>query len=72
MKWTESIDVDAPLKQVQRAVADEHQLMHWSAWPAATGYTCSVDGDGTTVGSEIVFRDPAGTEQGRQRLTAVT
>lgn len=71
MKWTESIDIEGPLVDVQRAIADEHQLMQWSAWPAATGYTCSVDGDGTSIGSEIVFRDPAGMEQGRQQLTTV-
>lgn len=72
MRWTESIDVDRPLPQVHRVIADEHQVMHWSAWPAATGYTCYVDGDGTSVGSAFVFRDTAGVEQGRQRLFAVT
>ena len=45
--------------------------MRWSAWPAATGYSCSVDGDGTSIGSQIVFRNPAGVEQGRQRLDTV-
>ena len=44
MEWTESIVVDRPLKQVQAAIADEHELMAWSAWPNATGYTCAVDG----------------------------
>lgn len=72
MKWTESIDIARPLAHVQRAIADEHQLMQWSAWPAATGYSCSVQGDGTSIGSEIVFRDPAGDEQGRQRLTVAS
>lgn len=71
MEWTESIVVDRPLDQVQRAVADEHQLMRWSAWPRATGFTCAVDGDGRSPGSTIVFRDRTGAEQGRQRLTRV-
>ena len=71
MEWTESIVVDRPLAQVQAAIADEHQLMAWSAWPRATGYRCAVDGDGRSIGSAIVFRDPAGVEQGRQRLTRV-
>jgi carbon monoxide dehydrogenase subunit G len=71
MQWTESIEVDRPLAQVQAAIADEHRLMAWSAWPAATGFTCAVDGDGRSVGSAIVFRDAAGVEQGRQRLTRV-
>lgn len=72
MEWTESIVVDRPREQVHRAIADEHEVMAWSAWPAATGYTCAVDGDGRAVGSAIVFTDPAGREQGRQRLAEVT
>lgn len=71
MEWTESIVVDRPAAQVHAAIADEHRLMAWSAWPAATGYSCSVDGDGRSVGSTIVFRDPTGVEQGRQRLARV-
>ena len=68
MKWTESIDVDRPIAEVRAAIADEHELMRWSAWPEATGYTCVVDGDGRSIGSAIVFRDKKGIEQGRQRL----
>jgi hypothetical protein len=71
MQWTESIVVDRPIAEVQAAIADEHELMAWSAWPEATGYTCAVDGDGRTVGSAIVFRDSKGVEQGRQRLSRV-
>ncbi len=71
MEWSESIDVDRPIAQVQAAIADEHELMAWSAWPAATGYSCAVDGNGRSVGSAIVFRSPDGVEQGRQRLTRV-
>jgi hypothetical protein len=59
------------LEQVRAAIADEHEVMAWSAWPSATGYTCAVDGDGRSLGSAIVFRDHSGTEQGRQRLTLV-
>jgi len=71
MQWAESITIDRPRDQVLAAVADEHQVMAWSAWPQATGYTCSVEGDGTSVGSEIVFRSKDGQVQGRQRLVAV-
>lgn len=69
MQWTESVDVDAPLEQVRDAVADQHRLMAWSAWQEATGYTCTVDGDGRSVGSAIVFTDRTGVEQGRQTMT---
>lgn len=72
MHWTVSIVVDRPRDQVQSAIADENDLMAWSAWPEATGYTCAVEGDGRSIGSEIVFTDRKGREQGRQRLTSVT
>ena len=72
MHWRESIDVDRPMTVVQAAIADEHRLMQWSAWPAATGYTFTVEGDGASVGSAIVFRDDGGIEQGRQSLERVT
>jgi hypothetical protein len=72
MRWTVSIDVDRPVPDVRAAVADEHELMQWSAWPEATGYTCSVDGDGRSAGSQIVFRDRSGVVQGRQRLVRAT
>lgn len=71
MKWTEIITNERPVDQVRRAIADEHALMAWSAWPAATGYSCGVEGDGRTVGSQIVFRDGRGRERGRQTLAAL-
>lgn len=73
LRWTLTTDIDAAHDEVLRAVADERTLMAWSAWPEATGLKCAVEsGDGTGVGSEIVFRNSSGAEQGRQRLTAVT
>lgn len=53
--WSESIDIDRPTEEVHHAILDQQVLMTWSAWPEATGYTCAVDGDGTTPGSSIVF-----------------
>lgn len=70
VKWTESIFIDRPKATVYRAVLDQNTLMKWSAWPAATGYTCRVEGDGITPGSQIVFTDEDGKEQGRQTLTS--
>lgn len=71
MKWTESIVVDRPAAEVHQAVADESELLQWSAWPEATGYTCAIEGDGRTVGSAIVFTDKKGIVQGRQVLQDV-
>jgi uncharacterized protein YndB with AHSA1/START domain len=71
MQWSEEMLVERPVPIVHRAIADEHQLMQWSAWPAATGFTCAVDGDGTSLGSAIVFQNRDGVVQGRQTLTSV-
>ncbi|MGZ8802917.1 MAG: SRPBCC family protein [Mycobacterium sp.] len=68
MEWSESIVVDRPAAEVLRAVADESELLLWSAWPQATGYACAIEGDGRTVGSAIVFTDKKGVVQGRQVL----
>jgi hypothetical protein len=65
VEWSESIVVNRPPQRVQQAIADENELMRWSAWPQATGFTCAVDGDGTSLGSAIVFRNAKGVEQGR-------
>lgn len=72
MHWTETVTIDAPVDVARAAVRDQRHVMAWSAWPEATGFTCSVDGDATSVGSEIVFRDRTGTVQGRQHIVDVT
>lgn len=71
MQWTESITIERPLDRVRKAIADENELLAWSAWPEATGYSCAIDGDGRSVGSAIVFTDARGTIQGRQVLHAL-
>jgi hypothetical protein len=71
MKWSETTVVNSALARVHAAVADENELLQWSAWPAATGYSCRIDGDGCSVGSTIVFVDRRGVVQGRQVLHAV-
>lgn len=71
MRWTQSIIIAQTPAKALEAIRDQHVLMRWSAWPEATGYTCAVEGDGRSVGSEIVFRSSDGMEQGRQCITAV-
>ncbi len=68
MEWSETVMIDQPLARVRQAIADENELLAWSAWPEATGYTCRIEGDGLSVGSAIVFTDAKGTTQGRQEL----
>lgn len=71
MQWTESVYISQDPAEVFDAIRDQHTLMEWSAWPQATGFTCAVDGDGRSIGSEIVFTSPDGQEQGRQTITAI-
>ncbi|OAN32492.1 SRPBCC family protein [Mycolicibacterium iranicum] len=71
MKWSERITISRPLPEVKQAIVDAEELLAWSAWPEATGYSCRIDGDGRSVGSQIVFTDPHGVVQGRQVLETV-
>jgi hypothetical protein len=71
LRWSESIHIDSSPDAVLEAMLDQHKVIEWSAWPDATGYQCAVFGDGRSVGSEIVFSDPAGKHMGRQRITEV-
>lgn len=71
MKWTETIEIDAPPERVFEALLDQDHVMGWSAWPEATGFVCGVEGDGRSPGSEIVFRNKNGAVQGRQRIVEV-
>lgn len=70
MQWSESIRIAASSELVYDAVHDQQTLMAWSAWPEATGFTCRVEGDGLSPGSQIVFADSEGEEQGRQTLVS--
>lgn len=70
--WTEEVEVSVPAAAAREAVVDQQRVMGWSAWPAATGYTCAVEGDGRSPGSAIVFRDRDGVERGRQTITDVS
>jgi hypothetical protein len=71
MKWTETIEINAPASEVFEAQLDQAHVMGWSAWPEATGFVCGVEGDGRSPGSEIVFRNKKGVAQGRQRIVDV-
>lgn len=70
MQWTETIITEAPDDDVYQAVRDQHTPMQGSAWPDTTGSTCRVEGDGTSPGSQIIFTDSKGIEQGRQTLVS--
>jgi hypothetical protein len=70
MQWTESILVDRPDTQVFMAISDLHEVCNWSAWVVLAGGNCSVVGDGTSFGSQLILRDKRGVERGHLRLVA--
>ena len=55
VRYSEKIVVDAPLKQVYDNIRWQEKLMQWSAWPEATGSTCSVENSDGSVGARTVF-----------------
>ena len=55
VRYSEQIIVNAPIKQVYDNIRLQADLMQWSAWPEATGSTCSVENIDGTVGARTVF-----------------
>ncbi|MEM9008517.1 MAG: hypothetical protein AAGE59_34030, partial [Cyanobacteria bacterium P01_F01_bin.86] len=43
VRYSEKIVVNAPVEQVYDNIRWQERLMQWSAWPEATGSTCSVE-----------------------------
>lgn len=64
--------VNRPIEELRPLVSEGDQILEWSAWMEATGYTCSTTGASGEVGSAIEFRNPAGRLQGTQTLTRLT
>ncbi|MEM6432307.1 MAG: SRPBCC domain-containing protein [Cyanobacteria bacterium P01_D01_bin.115] len=55
VRYSERIIVDAPIEQVYDNIRLQEDLMQWSAWPEATGSTCSLENIDGTVGARTVF-----------------
>ena len=55
VRYSEKIVVNAPVKQVYDNIRWQERLMQWSAWPEATGSTCSVENTDGSVGARTVF-----------------
>lgn len=43
VRYSEKIIVNAPIDQVYDNIRFQERLMLWSAWPEATGSTCSLE-----------------------------
>lgn len=70
VQYVEQINVDASRERVYDAIRQQAQLMQWSAWPEATGSTCSVEGDDGEVGAKTVFFNK-GKRFGHQEIIAL-
>lgn len=55
VQYSEKIVVNAPVEQVYDNIRWQERLMQWSAWPEATGSTCSVENTDGSVGARTVF-----------------
>jgi uncharacterized protein YndB with AHSA1/START domain len=55
VRYSEKIVVNAPIEQVYDNIRLQERLMRWSAWPEATGSTCSLENTDGNVGARTVF-----------------
>jgi len=55
VRYSEKIIVNAPIDQVYDNIRFQERLMLWSAWPEATGSTCSLENADGRVGARTVF-----------------
>ena len=68
--YSEKIVIAAPVKQVYDNIRSQSDLMKWSAWPEATGSTCSVENQDGSVGARTVFFNK-GKRFGHQEIIAL-
>ncbi|MBE9140183.1 hypothetical protein IQ254_23790 [Nodosilinea sp. LEGE 07088] len=57
VRYSEKIVINAPVEQVYDNIRLQERLMLWSAWPEATGSTCSLENEDGSVGARTVFFD---------------
>lgn len=70
VNYSEKIIVDTPIEQVYDNIRLQEDLMKWSAWPEATGSTCSLENaDGTVVARTVFFNK--GKRFGHQEIIAL-
>lgn len=55
VRYSEKIVINSPIRQVYDNIRLQERLMLWSAWPEATGSTCSLENIDGNVGARTVF-----------------
>ncbi len=71
VRYTETIDIDAPAADIYDHIRFQERLMRWSAWPSETGSTCACEGVDGDVGARTVFFTKKGDRFGHQEVTAL-
>ena len=68
VRYTEQIDIAAPVADVYNYIRFQRDLMRWSAWPTETKSTCMTEGPDGQVGAQTVFISK-GKRFGHQEIT---
>lgn len=55
VRYTETLVIDAPARDLFDNIRLQSRLMEWSAWPSETGSTCSCENTDGEVGARTVF-----------------
>lgn len=71
VRYTETIDIDAPAADIYDHIRLQERLMRWSAWPSETGSACVCEGVDGDVGARTVFLTKKGDRFGHQEVTAL-
>ncbi len=70
VRYSEKIVINAPIREVYDNIRLQERLMLWSAWPEATGSTCSLENIDGNVGARTVFFNQ-GKRFGHQEILAL-
>lgn len=71
VRYTESIEIDAPTGAIYDHIRLQERLMRWSAWPSETGSSCACEGVDGQVGARTVFFTKTGDRFGHQEVIAL-
>lgn len=71
VRYTDTIDIDAPAGDIYDHIRFQARLMRWSAWPSETGSSCLCEGMDGAVGARTVFMTKKGDRFGHQEVTAL-
>lgn len=70
VRYTESIEIDAPAADLYDHIRFQRRLMLWSAWPTETGSDCACEDPDGALGARTLFLK-SGKPFGHQEVTAL-